>query len=72
MPFAKVPRSARPGAAVLAAIPCVLQANEHLRDDHPLAVGHSTSSIDGQDIGFFASLNVVGGPWAGEPLTKAL
>ena len=49
------------GAAVLAAIPLVLQANEHLRDD-PLAIGHSTSSIDSQDIGLFASLNVVGGP----------
>jgi hypothetical protein len=45
-------------AAVLAAVPLVLQANEHLRDD-PLAVGHSTSSIDSQDI---ASLNMVGGP----------
>jgi hypothetical protein len=41
--------------------PLVLQANEHLRDDS-LAVGHSTSSIDGQDIELFASLNVVGGP----------
>jgi hypothetical protein len=56
-----VPRSTRPGAAVLAAIPLVLQANEHLRDDS-LPVGAPTSSVDGQDIVLFASLNMVGGP----------
>ena len=33
MPSPRVPRWARPGAAILATIPLVLQANEHLRDD---------------------------------------